>query len=98
MTIWFADKPDVNGIFNVGSGEAKDWNRLITAIFTAMDHEPNMEYIPMPEHLKGKYQYHTEARMTKIAAAGYDKPQTVLEDAVADYVQNHLAPNRHLSS
>ena len=98
MTVWFAAKPDVNGIFNVGSGEAKDWNRLITAIFSAMGREPDIEYIPMPKHLKGKYQYHTEARMSKIAAAGYDKPQTVLEDAVSDYVQNHLAPNRHLSS
>ena len=98
MTVWFADKPRVNGIFNVGSGEAKDWNRLITAIFTAMGREPDIKYIAMPEHLKGKYQYHTEARMTKLAAAGYDKPQTALEDAVADYVQNHLAPNKHLAS
>ena len=63
-----------------------------------MGQEPDIEYIDMPEHLKGKYQYHTEARMTKIAAAGYNKHQTVLEDAVADYVQNHLAPNQHLSS
>jgi ADP-L-glycero-D-manno-heptose 6-epimerase len=98
MTVWFADQPQVNGIFNVGSGEAKDWNRLITAIFTALDREPALEYVDMPDHLKGKYQYHTEARMTRIAAAGYDKPQTVLEDAVADYVKNHLAPHRHLSS
>ena len=98
MTVWFADKPQVNGIFNVGSGEAKDWNRLITAIFTALGREPALEYVDMPDHLKGKYQYHTEARMTRIAAAGYDKPQTVLEDAVADYVKNHLAPHRHLSS
>jgi ADP-L-glycero-D-manno-heptose 6-epimerase len=98
MTIWFAGRPGVNGIFNVGSGEAKDWNRLITAIFTAMGQEPDIAYIPMPDHLKGKYQYHTEARMSKIIAAGYDKPQTVLEDAVADYVVNHLAPNRHLNS
>ena len=98
MTIWFADKPEVNGIFNVGSGEAKDWNRLITAIFTALEREPAIEYIPMPGHLKGKYQYHTEARMAKIAAAGYDRSQTLLEDAVADYVRNHLVKNRHLGS
>ena len=98
MTIWFAGKPKINGIFNVGSGQAKDWNRLITAIFTAMGRQPNIDYIPMPDHLKGKYQYHTEARMTKITAAGYDRPQTVLEEAVADYVQNYLAPARHLSS
>jgi ADP-L-glycero-D-manno-heptose 6-epimerase len=98
MTVWFADKPDINGIFNVGSGEAKDWNRLITAIFTALDKEPHIEYIAMPAHLKGKYQYHTEARMSKLAQAGYGRPQTVLEDAVADYVQHHLVPHKHLSS
>jgi ADP-L-glycero-D-manno-heptose 6-epimerase len=98
MTIWFADKPQVNGIFNVGSGEAKDWNRLITAIFSALGRETAIEYIQMPEHLKGKYQYHTEARMAKIARAGYARPQTLLEDAVADYVQNYLVPARHLQS
>ncbi len=88
MTLWFADKPEINGIFN--------WNRLITAIFRALDREPNIRYVPMPEHLKGKYQYHTEARMAKIRAAGYQRPVTLLEDAVADYVQNHLATGRHL--
>lgn len=98
MTRWFADNPEANGIFNVGSGEAKDWNRLITAIFTALGKEPALEYVPMPDHLKGKYQYHTEAKMTKLHAAGYDRPQTVLEDAVADYVTNHLVPEQHLES
>jgi ADP-L-glycero-D-manno-heptose 6-epimerase len=98
MTVWFADQPEANGIFNVGSGEAKDWNRLIGAIFAALGREPNIEYIDMPAHLKGKYQYHTEARMTKIAAVGYQKPQTVLEDAVAEYVTHHLVPGRHLQS
>ena len=96
MTTWFAEHPEANGIFNVGSGEAKDWNRLITAIFRALELEPAIEYIPMPDHLKGKYQYHTEATMTKLAAAGYDRPQTLLEDAVADYVRNHLVPEKHL--
>ncbi len=57
MTLWFADKPEINGIFNVGTGQANDWNRLITAIFRALDREPNIRYVPMPEHLKGKYQY-----------------------------------------
>ncbi len=98
MTLWFMDHPEANGIFNVGTGEANDWNRLITAIFRALDREPNLQYVPMPEHLKGKYQYHTEARMTKLRSAGYERPVTVLEDAVADYVQNHLAPGRHLES
>jgi ADP-L-glycero-D-manno-heptose 6-epimerase len=98
MTLWFAENPQVSGIFNVGTGEANDWNRLIKAIFRAMDLDPRIEYTSMPAHLQGKYQYHTEARMSKLAAAGYERPVTVLEDAVADYVKNHLMTNRHLSS
>jgi ADP-L-glycero-D-manno-heptose 6-epimerase len=96
MTLWFADHPQVGGIFNVGTGEANDWNRLIKAIFSAQQLDPVLEYVPMPEHLKGKYQYHTQAKMTKLRAAGYDRPVTRLEDAVADYVLNHLRDHRHL--
>ncbi len=98
MALWFADRKDTNGIFNVGTGEANDWNRLISAIFMAMNLKPNLEYSQMPAHLLGKYQYHTEARMEKIQKAGYDRPFTILEDAVADYVQNNLISGRHLSS
>ncbi len=98
MTLWFDEHREANGIFNIGTGEANDWNRLMMAIFTALDKIPVIEYVPMPEHLKGKYQYHTEAAMQKLRAAGYTKPVTVLEDAVADYVRNHLAPGRHLSA
>lgn len=96
MTLWFADHPEVGGIFNVGTGEANDWNRLITAIFRAQDLDPQITYVPMPDHLKGKYQYHTRAEMDKIQAAGYTRPLTVLEDAVKDYVLNHLRDHRHL--
>ena len=96
MTLWFADHPGVGGIFNAGTGQANDWNRLITAIFTALEREPNIQYIPMPGHLKGKYQYHTRAEMDKLRGAGYTRPVTELEDAVADYVVNHLVSGRHL--
>jgi len=98
MTLWFDEHREVNGIFNVGTGEANDWNRLMMAIFTATDKIPVIEYVPMPEHLKGKYQYHTEAAMGKLRAAGYRRPVTVLEDAVADYVCNYLVPGRHLGA
>lgn len=98
MTLWFADHPEINGIFNVGTGEANNWNRLITAIFRAMGREPNIEYMAMPEHLKGKYQYHTRAEMDKILQAGYRHPITPLEEAVTDYVTNHLDGHRHLTS
>jgi len=97
MTTWFSDKPDVNGIFNVGTGEANDWNRLISAIFRALGREPNLEYVAMPDHLKGKYQYHTEADMAKLRSVGYERSVTVLEDAVTDYVTGHLATGRHLA-
>ena len=96
MTLWFAERPGVNGIFNVGTGQANDWNRLMGAIFSALGRDPAVEYVPMPGHLKGKYQYHTEADMTKLGAAGYQQPVTVLEDAVGEYVRDHLVTGRHL--
>ncbi|MBU8871583.1 MAG: ADP-glyceromanno-heptose 6-epimerase [Gemmatimonadales bacterium] len=96
ITLWFAGQPNLGGIFNVGTGQANDWNRLMTAIFTALGKDPRIEYVPMPEHLRGKYQYHTEAKMEKLRAAGYGRPFTVLEDAVADYVQSFLATGLHL--
>jgi len=98
MTLWFAEHRGASGIFNVGTGEANSWNRLIGAIFAAVGREPVIDYVPMPGHLKGKYQYHTEAEMAKLRAAGYDRPVTVLEDAVRDYVTGHLVPHRHLGA
>ena len=70
--------------------------RAINAIFAALGQESNITYVPMPEHLKGKYQYHTEATMGKIRAAGYERPFSVLEDSVRDYVTNHLVTGKHL--
>ncbi len=98
MTLWFAEHRGASGVFNIGSGEANSWNRLIGAIFAAVGKEPVIDYVPMPEHLKGKYQYHTEAEMAKLRAAGYDRPTTVLEDAVKEYVTEHLVPQRHLGA
>jgi ADP-L-glycero-D-manno-heptose 6-epimerase len=98
MTLWFAEHPEANGVFNVGTGEANDWNRLIKAIFAALGREPVIDYVPMPASLRGKYQYHTQADMTKLRAAGCDAAPTVLEDAVADYVRNHLVTGAHLAS
>jgi ADP-L-glycero-D-manno-heptose 6-epimerase len=96
MTLWLLDHPKANGIFNVGTGAANDWNTLMTAIFAALDREPQIEYIDMPEHLRGKYQYFTEAQMQKLRAAGCDVPITPIGEAVRDYVVGHLVPHRHL--
>jgi ADP-L-glycero-D-manno-heptose 6-epimerase len=98
MTLWLLDHPEVGGVFNVGTGRATDWNTLIGAIFGALGREPNITYIPMPEHLKGKYQDFTEARMDKLRAAGCDVPITPVVDAVREYVTEHLVPGRHLGA
>ncbi|MBM4131374.1 ADP-glyceromanno-heptose 6-epimerase [bacterium] len=95
MTLWCGGHPAANGVFNVGTGEAATWNRLIGAIFAALGLEPVIDYVPMPADLKGRYQYHTEARMTKLRAAGCEAPLTRLEEAVAEYVRGHLVDHRH---
>ncbi len=88
---WFLQNPQANGIFNLGTGQAREWNELARSVFAAMDVEPNISYIEMPETIRDKYQYFTQANMSKLVEAGYDKPFTSLEDAAKDYVQNYLA-------
>ena len=95
MTVHFIGNP-ANGLFNVGSGEMHTWNELAKAIFAALDLPPNIEFIEMPEHLRDRYQYHTQADLTKIYETGYEKPPTSLRDAVADYVRNYLIPDKFL--
>jgi ADP-L-glycero-D-manno-heptose 6-epimerase len=97
MTLFFLDNPGTNGIFNIGSGVARTWNELANAIFLALDKQPSIEYIDMPENLKAKYQYFTQADITKLRSAGYNEPITSLKDAAKDYVQNYLLPHSRLS-
>ncbi len=96
MTLFFLDKPQAHGLFNVGTGNARSWNDLVRAIFKAMGKPENIEYIDMPEELKGKYQYFTKADSSKIKKAGFDYGTLSLEDAVTDYVQNYLMRDKYL--
>jgi len=80
----------VNGIFNIGTGEARTFKDLVLAVFKAMDIEPNIEIVDMPLHLRGKYQYFTQAEMNKLANTPCHVAMRSLEDAVADYVNSHL--------
>jgi ADP-L-glycero-D-manno-heptose 6-epimerase len=97
MTLHFAEHaPKAGGLFNLGSGEANTWLTLTRAIFAALGREPRIEFIEMPEVLKGKYQYFTQADITKLRATGYTRPMTPLAEAVADYVKNHLMTGRKL--
>lgn len=79
-----------SGIYNVGSGQARSFKDLVTAMITSQGKKPSITYIDMPLDLHGKYQYFTEANMAKLRAAGYSAPFHSLEDGVADYVQNYL--------
>ena len=87
---WLLNHREANGIFNLGTGRARTWNDLIGAVFAALSLPPAIDYIEMPEALRGQYQYFTEARMEKLRAAGCLLTFTPLEDAVGDYVKSHL--------
>jgi ADP-L-glycero-D-manno-heptose 6-epimerase len=88
---WLAERPDVSGVFNLGSGRARSFRELAEAVFAAAGKPPQIEYKPMPEALQGRYQYFTEARMERLRAAGYDGQFTSLEDGVGDYVRGYLS-------
>lgn len=83
--------PNINGLYNVGTGKAQSFRELAEATFRALDLEPNIKYIDMPEKLRGKYQYYTQAEMGKLYNTGYPLPFMDVAQGVADYVQNHLA-------
>jgi ADP-L-glycero-D-manno-heptose 6-epimerase len=96
MTIHLATAPGANGLFNIGSGLARTWTDLANAVFAALSRPSHIEFIEMPQVIRDKYQYFTQASIDKLRATGYQGPRFTLEQAVADYVQNYLVPHRHL--
>ena len=96
MTLHLAETPTAGGLFNLGSGAAHTWIELATAIFTALGKQPNIEFIDMPEHLQSKYQYYTCADITKLRGSGFSTEITPLAEAVRDYVQGYLVPDKRL--
>ncbi|HEY2646395.1 MAG TPA: ADP-glyceromanno-heptose 6-epimerase [Candidatus Acidoferrales bacterium] len=98
MTLHLAANPAANGIFNIGSGKSRTWNDLARAVFAALGREPHIEYIDMPETIRDKYQYFTQAKISKLQSSGYNRPITSLEDAVRDYVVNYLVPGRTIGT
>ena len=96
MTLFFLENKEAGGLYNVGTGKARNWNDLANAVFSALGKGTNIEYIDMPENIRDQYQYHTQAEMTKMRSAGYRKDITSLEDGVADYIKNYLIKGRRL--
>ena len=96
MTLYLAANEKAGGLFNIGSGQARTWLDLARAVFGALKREPKIEFVEMPEGIRDKYQYFTEANLARLRAAGYAAPVTSLEDAVSDYVGNYLVPDKRL--
>jgi ADP-L-glycero-D-manno-heptose 6-epimerase len=91
IMLWLLEHPEVNGLFNVGTGQPRSFVDAAKATFAAMGRKPAIEFIDMPLSLHGKYQYYTCAEMQRLRAAGYKKPFTALEDGIAAYVRDHLS-------
>ncbi len=91
ITLWFLDKASASGLFNCGTGKARTWRDLATAVFHAIKLPVQIEYIEMPETIRGKYQYFTQADMSKLYQAGYRQSFYSLEDAVMEYVNLYLS-------
>jgi len=88
--LWLFDNPEVNGLFNMGSGRARSFADLTRATYAALGREAAIDYVDTPVEIRDKYQYFTEAKMDRLRAAGYAAPFTDLEDGVARYVRDHL--------
>ena len=96
MTLHLAATPKANGLFNIGSGGARSWIDLANSVFAAVNKKPAIKFIEMPETIRDKYQYFTQANLLRLRGAGYVAPVTSLENAVGDYVRNYLVPDRRL--
>lgn len=91
VVLWLLNHPAVNGIFNVGSGQARSFADLMAALYRAVGRAPAIDYIDMPEPLRARYQYFTQADLGRLRDAGYTAPMTGLEEGVSDYVHRFLS-------
>ncbi len=90
VVMWLLKNPNVSGLFNVGTGQARSFYDLAKATWAALGKEPKIGFKDMPETLKDKYQYYTQADLSNLRAKGYNKPMTTLEEGVRQYVQDFL--------
>ena len=90
VMMWLYDNPDVSGLFNLGTGKARTFADLATAVYSALGKNAEFSFVDTPVEIRDKYQYFTEARMDRLKAAGYDAPLTELEDGVGKYVLDFL--------
>jgi ADP-L-glycero-D-manno-heptose 6-epimerase len=94
VCVWLMDNQPQSGIYNLGTGKARAFEDLVKATFAGIDKESNIEFIDMPEDIRDKYQYFTEANMQKLKSAGYNKDFYSLENGVQDYLRNYLSDGK----
>lgn len=90
VVMWLLATPSVSGLFNVGTGKARSFKDLMLAAYAALGKSPNIEYIDMPEAIRGSYQYFTQSKVDRLHRAGYNGGFTTLEDAVKAYIGDYL--------
>ena len=91
VVAWLAANPQVNGGYNLGSGEARSFADMARAVFAAAGRPADIDYIPMPVEIRDRYQYFTQAEMSRLRKAGYAAPFSSLEAGIEDYVRNYLS-------
>lgn len=91
VILWMLDNPAVNGLFNIGTGQATSFAELMHALFAACGRPPRIRFCEMPDELRNHYQYFTEARIDRLRAAGFTQPFTSVEQGVRRYVEHFLA-------
>lgn len=90
VMLFLYDNPQVEGLYNIGSGKARSFLDLTNAVYGALGRKPEIEWVDTPEEIRAKYQYFTEAKVDRLRQAGYAKPMTALEQGVATYVRDFL--------
>jgi ADP-L-glycero-D-manno-heptose 6-epimerase len=95
VCVFLMEKLPESGIYNLGSGKARTFLDLVINTFNSLNLSPNISFIDTPEDIRDKYQYYTEADMSKLHSNGYAKPFYSLEEGVEDYVKNYLIPHRY---
>jgi ADP-L-glycero-D-manno-heptose 6-epimerase len=88
--LWLHDQGKVSGIFNLGSGKARSFAELASAVFSALGQDENIEYVPTPEEIRDRYQYYTEAKMDRLRATGFTQSFTPLEEGISCYLSDYL--------
>ncbi len=94
ISFLFEHRPE-SGLYNAGTGKARAFLHLVQAVFAALERKPEIDFVDTPEDIRDKYQYFTEADMSKLISKGYSKPFVSLEDGVKDYVCGYLKDHKY---